>query len=74
MMGSVKVDELTGFWHTAELLFAAQVLEESDDEAVVVAALRGSTTRSGTAMFIIDSIMPTASALATGAGIRGPSL
>jgi hypothetical protein len=53
MMGKVKVDWLTGFSHSAELLLAAQVLPPSEDELVVVAALRGSTTRFGSAQSMI---------------------
>lgn len=52
-MGKVKVDELTGFSQP----LAPQLLVESDEEAVDVAALRGSITRFGTAMSIIDSIL-----------------
>ena len=74
MMGIVKVDELTGFSHDPESLLAAQVLEESDDEAVDVAVLRGSTTRFGTAIFMIDSITPTCSVCAIGTAVRAPSL
>ena len=74
MMGIVKVDELTGFSHAPELLSAAQVLEESDEEAVDVAALRASTTRFGTAIFMIDSITPTCSVSAIASAVRGPSL
>ena len=70
MIGIVNVDELTGFWHLAELSLAEQVLDE--DELDVVAALRGSTTLSGTAILIIDSILPIM--FRSAAAIRGPSL
>jgi hypothetical protein len=72
MIGNVNVDELVGFSHAAELLLGAQVLPPSTDELVVVAALRGSTTRVGTAILIIDSILPTISDSA--AASRGPNL
>lgn len=65
----MNVEELTGFWQAAELLPAAQVLEEPEDE-LVVAALRGSTTRFGTAILIIDSILPII--FDSAAAIRGP--
>jgi hypothetical protein len=55
MMGMVKVDVLTGF---SQLLAPQLLVVESAEEDVVVDALRGSITRSGTAMFIIDSILP----------------
>ena len=71
-MGNVNVEELVGFSHTAELLSGAHVLPESDDELVVVAALRGSTTRFGTAILIIDSILPII--FDSAAAIRGPNL
>ena len=71
-MGNVNVEELVGFSHTAELLLAEHVLPESDDELVVVAALRGSTTRFGTAILIIDSILPII--FDSAAAIRGPNL
>jgi hypothetical protein len=70
MIGNVNVEELVGFSHTPELLFAAQVLPESDDELVEV-ALRGSTTRFGTAILIIDSILPII--FDAGVGTRGPN-
>jgi hypothetical protein len=63
---------LIGFSQAAELLFAAQVLEESEDELVVVAALRGSTTRFGTAILIMDSILPII--FDSAAATRGPNL
>lgn len=71
-MGNVNVDELVGFSHTPELLPGAQVLPESDEDEVVVSALRATTTRSGIAKFIIDSIL----SIGTRAAIlmRGPSL
>jgi len=53
-MGRVKVDELTGF----SQLLAPQVLVVESAEEVVVDALRGSITRSGTAMFIIVLVLP----------------
>ena len=65
MMGIVKVDELTGSSHA----FVPQLLEDVDDEDVDVESARGSTTRSGTAISITASILPS---LAT--GTRGPSL
>jgi hypothetical protein len=68
MMGIVKVDELTGSWHA----FGPQLLVAVDDEDVDVAAARASTTRLGTAIFIIASILPRVSGSA--AGVRGPSL
>lgn len=70
-MGNVNVELLTGFWQRLELLPGAQVLPPSDDE-VVVAALRGSTTRSGIAILIIDSIFPII--FDSAAAIRGPRL
>lgn len=70
MIGRVNVDELVGLSHSAELLFAAQVLDEL--ELVVVAALRGSTTLSGTAILIIASILPII--FDSAGAIRGPSL
>ena len=70
IIGIVNVDELTGFSHCAELLPAAHVLPE--DELDVVAALRGSTTLSGTAILIIDSILPIMSRSV--AAIRAPSV
>jgi hypothetical protein len=71
MMGSVNVEELVDFSHGPELLSAAQVLPESDDELVDV-ALRGSTTRFGTAILIIDSILPII--FVAGVATRGPNL
>ena len=68
MMGIVKVDELTGSWHA----FAPQLPVAVDDEDVDVAAARASTTRLGTAIFIIASILPRVSGSAT--GTRGRSL
>jgi hypothetical protein len=53
-MGKVKVDEVTGFSQA----LSPQLLVDSEED-VVVDAERGSTTRFGTAMFIIDSILPT---------------
>jgi hypothetical protein len=70
MIGNVNVDELTDFWHLAEVSLAAQVLE--DELVVVVAALRASTTLSGTARLITDSILPIM--FDSAAAIRGPSL
>jgi len=79
-IGSVNVDEPTGFSQAAELLLAAQVLEESEDEAVVVESeelvvvadggLRA--TRLGSAKSIIESIPSIGSGSAV--GIRGPNL
>jgi hypothetical protein len=54
------------------LLLAAQVLPPFEEELVVVAALRGSTTLFGTAIFIIDSILPIM--FDSAAAIRGASL
>lgn len=71
MIGNEKVEELVGFSQTPELLSAAQVLPESDDELVDV-ALRGSTTRFGTAILIIDSILPII--FVAGVATRGPNL
>lgn len=42
--------------------------------AVVDGSLRGSRTRFGTSMFIIESMIPMMSGVAVGAGTRGPSL
>jgi len=53
-IGRVKVDELTG----CSQALAPQLLVESVEDDVVV-AVRASITRSGTAMFIIVSILPT---------------
>lgn len=72
MIGNVNVDWLVGFSHSAELLLAAQVLPPFEDELVVVAALRGSTTLFGTAILIIDSILPII--FDSAVAIRGPSL
>jgi hypothetical protein len=63
-MGSVKVDEVTGFSHA----LAPQLLVAVAEEEVVVAACRGSMARSGRATFAIDSIL-----LRT-CGTRGPNL
>jgi hypothetical protein len=52
-MGRVNVAELTGFSQP----LAPQLLVESAEDDVVD-ALRSSRTRSGTATFIIDSILP----------------
>jgi hypothetical protein len=68
MMGIVKVDELTGSWHA----FAPQLPVAVDDEDVDVAAARASTTRLGTVISIIASILPTVSGSAT--ETRGPNL
>jgi hypothetical protein len=68
MMGIVKVDELTGSSHA----FAPHLLEAVDDEDVDVESARGTTTRLGTAISIIVSILPTVSGPAI--GTRGPSL
>lgn len=61
-MGKVYVELVMGFSHA----FAPQLLAAS----VEVGSARGSTTRSGTAMFMIDSILP----IASGVGILGPNL
>jgi hypothetical protein len=68
IMGIVKVDELTGSWHA----FAPQLPVAVDDEDVDVAAARASTTRLGTTIFIIASILPRVSGSAI--GTRGPNL
>lgn len=54
IMGSVKVESPTGFSQA----LAPQLLVASDDEEVESA--RASSTRSGTAMLSIDSILPIA--------------
>ena len=71
MIGSVKVELLVGFSHALELLSAAHVLLESDDELVDV-ALRASTTRFGTAILITESILPII--FVAGVMTRGPNL
>lgn len=71
MIGRVNVELLVGFSHAPELLSDAQVLPESDDELVDV-ALRGSTTRFGTAILSIESIRPII--FVAGVTTRGPSL
>lgn len=71
IIGIENAPLLTGFWQILELLPGAQVLPPTDDE-VVVAALRGSTTLFGTAILIIDSILPII--FDSAAASRGPSL
>lgn len=63
-MGNVKVELVTFFSQAIapQLPVAAAVVD--------VVSARGSTTRSGTAMFMMASILP----IASGVGIRGPSL
>jgi hypothetical protein len=53
-MGKVKVVELTDF---SQALTPQLPVDPAEDE-VEVAAWRGSTTRFGTAILIIDSILP----------------
>jgi hypothetical protein len=67
-MGSVKVEEVTGFSHS----FTPQELVDVDDDDVVSA--RGSTTLLGTTIFMIASMVPIASGSAIGVGTRWPSL
>lgn len=69
-MGIVNEEPLTDVSQE----FAPQLPVASEEDDVVEAALRGSTTRSGTTIFNIGSIVPSASGLAAGIGTRGPSL
>ena len=69
-MGNVNVELLTGFSQRLESEFALQEVAEAVEEEVVVESCRGSTTRFGTAIFMIDSILPSGSVT----GIRGPNM
>lgn len=71
MTGKVYIELLIGFSHAADVSFGAQVLDDEDEEEVESLPIR---TRSGTAIFNIDAMLPTSSAAASANGTRRANL